>query len=512
MKWARRFLAKFGTSIVGVLSCFDRVIFKGYLPLRDEGSVNRWVDRELRMRRKDFVPFLRQHSEDLVEYAQAMADDANRPYLYLEGKFDKERKIHQIIREDSLTEGLVAVLCVQETCRTVKLRYSQKRPWLAFLPRPQRVLYFYWLDPEFGLMYIRLQTWFPYTIQVYVNGHSWLAQQMRRKGLGFVQQDNAFTDVDDPQRAQALADRFAQLRWIQTLARWARHVNPHIRRGGWLDGMSYYWVIEQAEYATDLLFAARSKLTELFPRLLDHAAVNFSARDILTFLGRKLHPNFDGEVLSQTKKQRVPGARIKHRVKDNWLKMYDKFGCILRIETVINDPREFRVRRRRTRNGERQMVWCPMNKSVANLGSYQRVARAANGRYLDALSGVDDPTPAYQEVAQLAESKAHYGRRYAGFNPARRVDVRLFEAVLAGEHLLRGFRNAEIREHLYRPTKDPNQRRRQANNITRRLKRLHVRGLIAKIPRTRRWRVTHKGHQLLGTLVHLHYHGLRAAA
>lgn len=158
------------------------------------------------------------------------------------------------------------------------------------------------------------------------------------------------------------------------------------------------------------------------------------------------------------------------------------------------------------------MVWCPMNKGVANLPSYQRVSQAANDRYLNALSVVADPAPAYRQVAHLAESKRHRGRRYAGFNPARREDVKLFQAVLSGEHLLRGFRNAEIREALWGTTKDRRQRRSRANAVTRLLKRLHVRGLLAKIPRTRRWRVTAIGQQLLGTMIQLHYHGLPLAA
>jgi hypothetical protein len=276
--------------------------------------------------------------------------------------------------------------------------------------------------------------------------------------------------------------------------------------------MDYYWVTNQAEYATDLLFASRSRLRELFPRLLDHAVVNFSARDILSFLGRKLNGNFLGEVLTDSKKTRQPGTRVKHRVKENWLKMYDKFGLILRVETVINQPREFRVRRQRTRNGKPEMVWCPMNKGVANLPAYLQQARDANSRYLNALAVVDDPTPAYQHVTQLTQSKVHRGRSYAGFNPACPEDVRLFQAVLFGEHLLRGFRNADIRRILWGQHRQHRERLRQANRITRLIKRLHVRGLVAKIPRTRRWRVTAPGERLLGTLIQLHYHGLPLAA
>ena len=287
---------------------------------------------------------------------------------------------------------------------------------------------------------------------------------------------------------------------MKQLSKWARLVNPHIDKGGWLYGKDYYWVTEQAEYASDVIFKDRSKLRDLYPRLLDHAVVNFSASDILTFLGRKLTGNFLGEVLTDCKKKREPGARVKHRVKENWIKMYDKSGLVLRVETVINSPREFRVRRKRTRNGQPTMVWCPMNKGVANLPSYQRVCRAANDRYLNALSVVNDPTPAYQQVADLTESKTHQGRRYAGFNPARKDDVRLFQAVLSGAHELRGFHNCDIRESLHGVVRDPTERRRRANAVSRMLKRLHVRGLIARIPRTRRWRVTSRGHSLLGAL------------
>jgi len=505
------FLSKFAASIVTALSCFDRVIFKGYLPFGGEDHLNAYVDRVLKMRRVDFLPWLERHSQTLVEHAQKLAEQRGRPYEYRQGRFKKETWIQELIRKDGLSEGLVAVLCVQETFRTVKLIYGENRPRLVFRRRPQRVLYYYWLDAHFGLVYVRLQTWFPYTTQVYVNGHDWLARQMTKAGLGFVQYDNAFTALDDPRRAQKLADRFAKLNWVKQLTTWARHVNPLLKGRGWLAGMSYYWVTEQAEYATDVLFTSRSKLRELYPRLLDHAAVNFSAPDILTFLGRKMHGNFQGEVLTDLKKKRYPGARIKHRVKENWLKMYDKFGLILRVETVINQPREFRVRRRCQRAGETQMAWCPMNKGVANLPRYQEVALRANERYLEALSVVADPAPSYRQVTQLVESKLSAGRRYAGFNPARREDIQLFQAVLAGEHLLRGFYNADIRCALWGDSPQPRERRRRANAVTRRLKRLHVRGLLAKIPHTRRWRVTQRGQQLLGAMVQLHYHGLSTA-
>ena len=189
MKFAKIFADTFAEIIVAVLSCFDRVIFKGYLPFGGDEHLNSWVNYVLKMRRKDFLPWLEQHSQPLVEHAKSMAERSGQPYEYRQGKFKKEKFIQKLVREDRLTEGLVAVLCVQETCRTVALKYGKGRPSLFFKRRPQRVLNYYHLDSEFDLMYVRLETWFPYTVQVYVNGHDWLARQMLKRRLGFVQHD-----------------------------------------------------------------------------------------------------------------------------------------------------------------------------------------------------------------------------------------------------------------------------------------------------------------------------------
>src|SRR5436305_13116784 len=324
------FLVKFASSIIAVLGGHSRIISNGHLPSSDEAHLNRFVDHALRIPRKDFLAFAEQQSELLVTSAKNFAARHGAPYVYLQGRHRKEDLVRQQIRDRRLSDGLVCVLCCQETCRTVKLRYGDGRPRLVFTRRPQRVLYYYFLDPQFGLRHVRVQTWFPFTTQVYVNGHDWLARQLHAAGVGFVQQDNAFTQLDDPARAQSLADRFPRLGWVKILDCWAREVNPLLAATR-LQGKGYYWVIDQAEYSTDVLFQDRSALTDLYPRLLDHACLHFSAQDILSFLGRRLHPRFDGEVLTDGKKDRWPGARIKHWVKNNGLKMYDKFGQVLRI-------------------------------------------------------------------------------------------------------------------------------------------------------------------------------------
>ena len=509
MKFAKPFFQQFVSLIVASLGCVDRMIVKGHLFLGNDEMLNRFVDPL--MKRKDFIPFVQGMSQQLVDFAKQLANETDAPYHYLQGKHRKESLVDQIERERKQTDGLIAVLCCQETCRTVKLRYGKLRPWLQFAYRPQRVLYYYFNDTEFGRMYIRIQTWFPFTVQIYVNGHNWLQRELIKHNVGFVQEDNCFTQLDSPERAQQLSDRFPHMAWVSRLNEWVRRVTPPLRQHPVLRDMKYRWYIDQFEYSTDVIFKEH-QLTTLYRRLLDYAVVSFSAQDILTFLGRRLHWKFDGEVLTQCKKDRWPGARIKHRMKNNWIKMYDKFGKVLRIETVINQPREFKVRRRRKRHGRDKMIWVPMNKGIANLYQYHSKASKANQRYLAALAPVGDPTASYEQVEELVTSKKVGDRSYAGFNPAHRETVEFFAAVLRPEHLLHGFLAGQIRMLLHGQMETSAERRRYGNRIRRQLKRLHIRGQLARIPHSHRWKVTDAGRKTLSTIVQLYHYGLATAA
>jgi len=499
-----RFLVKFASIIVCPLHCFDRVIFKGHLALAAASELERFVDYVLKTRRADFINDLApKWSTRLVEHAQAMARKAGRTYLYRTGSFKKEKWAEQLLREQRIESGLVGILCTQETCNSFALVPGEKRPRFVSRPRQQRVLYYYFLDRQLGLIHVRLQTWAPFKLQVYCNGHDWLAQQLTRLQLGFVQKDNAFIQIDDPAKVQRQADRFARLDWPKILNRYARLVNPLLRKE--LACYRIRWVVDQAEFATDLLFKSPASLAGLYQKLLQFAAVTFTPKDILGFLGRKWDRRFDGDVQTEVRTDRLLGTRIKHRMTRNWLKMYNKFGLILRVETVINRPQEFSVyRTRHHRDGSTSQGYFPMNKDTGSLILYQEQAMACNRRYLDALAVVDDPTPAYQQLRQLTEPKVVAERSYAGFNPARREDLRLFLAILDGDHIARGFRNKDIRAALH-PAAENKHTKQHSAAIGRLLKRLHTRQLVAKVPHTRRWRVTENGRRLLSRTVQLYH-------
>lgn len=506
------FITKHQAAITGTISCFDRILFKGHLPLGWADAMERFVARQ-GLRLKDFGGFVNRHSERIKQHAKDMAERLGRPYIYLDGPVRKEDRVQALLRHNPIPQGLVCILAAVEASQSFKLAYGEGRPRIVPARRKCLCLYFYFLDREFGLLHVRIATWFPFAVQVCLNGHDWLARQMNRHGIGYRQLDNAFLAIDDPARAQRMADRFVKRNWPRILSAFARRVNPLMNN--LLRGMEYYWVTQQAEYATDVMFKNPAALKGLYEQLLTHATCRLSAEDVMTFLGRKLNGHFAGEVGNHCRK-RWPGARVRHRMKENGIKMYDKHGCVLRIETVINHPYEFKVRRRGIRKGKSMIDWFPMTKGVANLYRYAEVSLAANRRYLNALAVVDDPTTARQQIQSLANPVRHKGRSYRGFNPASAQDIQLFAAAMRGEHLLQGFCNRDIRRQLVAPTRQAEYPQRASARVSRLLKRLHAHGLIAKIQRSRRWRITQKGHALMSAILKIHHdsypHSLRRPA
>jgi hypothetical protein len=492
------FVVKFGHLISWVLSCFDRVVFKGHLPICRLEKFQGFVDYVLKIRRCDYLKKVApEWSQRLVEHSKRYAAERSRPWRYRPGVIDKDGWAKEQLACAPVIEGLVGVLCVMEACPTFKLGGPMGKPIFVQQQVPQRVLYYYFVDKELGLIHVRLQTWAPFTCQAYANGHHFVARQLRKKNIAFEQIDNAFVHVADAKAAQRCADRFAKLPWPKILERYSRQLNPLLHEE--LKGMSHYWVIDQAEYATDVVFLSRQVLAELFARLLAFAVLTFTPRKIFSYLGRTLHDRFDGEAQTHYKDVREPGACIKHFIKRNALKMYDKLGWMLRVETIINQPRDFKVlRERQHRDGTSSFGWFFMCKGVGNLHHYQSQAWACNQRYLTALAVVDDPTPAYADLRNLTGPHRSQGRSSAGFNPAREEDARLFAAVLAGDHIAKGFRNQDVRTQLYGDPRSPCDRRRQSAAVGRMLKRLHVRGLVRKVSRTRLWRVTDHGRRVLG--------------
>jgi len=446
-----QFLNRHKDKISGTLSGFDRMLFRGTFQFLSyvEGMQSFLNHHHVLL--KDFGAFVQKHSEMIKIHAESFARRHNRPYQYINcPSASKEQIAKKIMARDKITQGLICVLSCVEVCWSYGIRKNKttQRIELVSDTRKCQHFYFYFIDKEFGFMHVRLQSWFPCPLQVCINGREWLARKMDKVKIGYQRRENCFTHIDDFSKAQKLADTIINRHWPEVLNSFAKRFNPLCAQSAGLDLRGYYWMIHQAEYATDVVFKNPAVLKELYPKLVHHAIEHFNSEDVLRFLGRRPHGNFNGEVLSDTRR-RSEGLRIKHWVNQNSIKMYDKQQYVLRIETTINNPKDFKVYRDVFRDRSIQKAWVPMRKSIADILRRVDVSRAANSRYLDALATIGDQQPSHQLLDQVSVPIEKNNRHFRPLHPIAPQESFLFQSVMHGEFLIRGFRNKDLRLHLF---------------------------------------------------------------
>src|SRR6516225_1168314 len=500
------FLEQHGDRIVGTISGLDRVLFRGTLR---SICYSKGMDRFLGAHRvlyRVFDKFAEDLTGRIVDHARRLAKSKKRPFTYLySSEVDKEALANHIANRDRIREGLICVLRCVEPCHSYEIsrNANTKQFDLVLVPRKCLHLYFYYMDREFGLMHIRLQTWLPFSIHVCLNGREYLARRMAKSGIGFEQRDNTFVRIDNLPDAQRMLDALITRKWGRFLKALGDGVNPLLDPGSGLSLRTYYWTIAESEYATDVMFSSAADLGAVYPHLIAHALRQFSCQDVLRFLGRRVNARFSGQVTTSYL-NRTEGVRIKHRVDSNSIKMYDKQGSVLRIETTINNPRMFHVFRERTRKGQVALGWVPMRRGLADIARRVEVSRAANQRYLEALSVVKKPAPTQAVLDPVSRPIIKENRRYRGLRPITPDEASLFQAVLRGEHLLKGFRNRDLRRYLSSfDETDQVAGRRVSGRITRQLRMLRAHGLIRKVSRSSYYRITSKGHHVMTTALRI---------
>jgi hypothetical protein len=271
----------------------------------------------------------------------------------------------------------------------------------------------------------------------------------------------------------------------------------------------YYWSVFQSEWATDVMFRDPETLARIYPPLVRHGIQAFASPDVMRFLGQKIPAHghvdgrFKGEIVSDMR-HRPEGIRIKHRVNTNSVKLYDKQGSVLRFETTINRPKDFKVYRPKEGDSRGERAWRPMRQGVADLHRRAKVSQAANDRYAEALAAVDISTPLGKQVAGLCQPAELSGRRLRALRPWSPEDFALLKTVNQGEFVINGLRNRDLRELLCEPTDSPVERRRQSARISRQLRLLRAHGLLKKVPHTHRYQLTIMGRQTITALLTAH--------
>jgi len=490
------FIQKYREKVIGILSGFDRLVLKGTLRAISYVAGMKSFLYDMHVLLKHFSTYVEETTKLLREASTEQARRLDRPIIYLASSQPRKELIaRKIMDEDGITEGLICVLSCVEPCISYYVRRDRQSKKLV-LERAQRkclYLYHYWIDPVFGFMSGRLQSWFPFSIQLCLNGREWLSRQMDRAGMSYKREENSFLAVEDFPKAQSLMNEQLRYSWTEALKLIGLKLNPIHQQIFHLYPVDYYWSVHQSEWATDMLFSSSRALSEIYPQLVQTGIAIFSSADVMRFLGKRLHGNYADELVSDYK-SRPEGLRIKHRAGVNSIKMYDKRGRILRIETTLNDPKPFKVFRPLEGDPQGARAWRPMRRGIADLPRRARISQASNERYLDGLAALNTDSPILKLIDPVCRPILWKGRRERALRPWSKEDQLLLHTISRAEFAINGFRNRDLLPRLFPKVHPITEEKRHASaRVTRKIRLLRAHGIIRKVAHTHRYVLTKKG-------------------
>jgi hypothetical protein len=484
---------RYDDRIVGVLSCYDRVVITGTLPTvcYAAGMTRFLYARQVRI--FDYPQFAATLRDRVRERAASLAAEAGLAIEHIaKSHVRKEAVVAKVLEARGEHSGLVHVISAMEACDAYQPWHDKQTHKTYVRPDSGKCLhyYFYFMDAELGLIYLRVPTWAPFRLQFYCNGHSWLARRLARDGIGFTAADNAFVRIDDWPHAQALADGFSPDRLHLVLDRYAALCCPVLD----VFGQSYHWSLMQVEYATDLVFRSAATLAPLYEQLTRESVLSVKVEQIASFLGRQITPQLAQEVGSQFS-TRIEGTCIKHRFGSSSIKMYDKFGCVLRIETTTNDVSFFKhYRKVEHRRGPDTRALAPVKKTIYSLIDLREILFGCNRRYLAHLSALDDFSAGVRALDRLTKPRSLDGKTVKGINFFDPIDKALLHALQNPRVNIAGIRRADLRPLLNQLS---------PHRLSTQLHRLRDIGVIKRVAGTYRYYLTRIGRAATAALCRL---------
>ena len=476
-------LDRYDDRIAGVLSCYDRVVITGTLPTvcYAAGMTHFLYARAVRI--FDYPQFAATLRDRVRERAISLAAEAGITIEHIaKSHIRKEAVVAKVLETRGDHPGLVHVISAMEACDAYQPWHDKQTHKTYVRADTGKCLhyYFYFLDDELGLIYLRVPTWAPFRLQFYCNGHSWLARRLAAEGIGFTAADNAFLRIDDWARAQELADGFSPDRLHRVLDYYAALCCPVLD----VFGQSYHWSLMQVEYATDLVFRSATTLAPLYEQLTRESVLSVKAEQIATFLGHKITPQL-GQELGTQFSTRIEGTCIKHRFGSSSIKMYDKFGCVLRIETTTNDVSFFKHHRKvEHRDGPPTRALAPVKKTIYSLIDLREILLGCNRRYLAHLSALDDFSAGVRALDRLTKPRSIEGKTIKGINFFDPIDNALLHALQNPRVNIAGIRRADLHSILNAIS---------PNRLSRQLRRLRDIGVIKRVAGTYRYYLTRIG-------------------
>jgi len=348
------FTQLFGDLLAFVYHCFDRIVIYGYLSglSRPERVVNFFrlvvgvpvISKEV----------LSQRTADYQNWVEAFARNHRIPIEWAEKGVRKEDHVlpwqRRMVRTD--TYGVYCILKSMEqgpTFRVTVPKYPTKDPNYRILARRRSRFthyYFYIRDETLGPMVMRVASFLPFQTTYYLNGHSFIEQELNRAQIGFRKNDNAFLAVDDVAALQAAADRLSPEIIRQRLDYWTLILGPKFSaKERKLLNLSRFYAIAQIEYCRNFIFKRHFPIHKLFERSCELGLWRLTADKIAEIFGARLNRRMRGKLATVIDRIEHGHHVFRAYFKHAFLKQYEKFATFLRNELVSNNLADFRLRK-----------------------------------------------------------------------------------------------------------------------------------------------------------------------
>jgi len=497
-------IEKYADRINGVLSTFDRIIIKGHILQLCNYRQFLYYLIENKVLLKEFKDFANKQTGELCENINRYIVENGVDLKYVNSPtISKSELALEEFNKDTSRTGLISAISTLELCETMTVvpNKSEKKLEVGKRTTKCKHYYLYYNDEEFGWSFVKIQTWFPYTVQIYINGREYLSKLLDKEGIKYEMYSNSFSYIEDYEKAQEIADRILSKNLNSSFDGIMKPINnllPNIKK---ILGHSYYWCLAECEFATDITFKSRSDLEKFYKPLVEKAFFTLASSDIYSFFGRNVSmiSKFKkGEIVSDLR-HRYQGYRVKFMINKNKVKMYDK-GVNLRFEMTINNPRDFKVLKTIISEVTGELVetkkWIPMGKSIVNLYRYAKISNDVIRRFINALPEVDDSKVAVNEIKAISQRREVNNRTYSGFNTMSNETLSIFKAIASGDFIINGFTNKSIRTRLYSMIDA-----KTINKVTRLLGKLRAHGIIKKAPKRQKYYLTAKGRAITDSIL-----------
>jgi predicted transcriptional regulator len=499
---------KLGSIVNGVITGFDRIVFKGMLlPIMYSLGMQNFLSSR-NVLNKDLKEYVTTQSQIIVESAENISKaGTGLGVTYIPSIHErKEELAHKRQEETGIKDGLIGVWSCVESCNTFRAVYDKAKGFPALRNEQSRCkhIYYYFDDPTYGFMSIRLQTWAPYEIQIALNGREWLRRSLSAHNCEYILNGNKFSHIADYGLAQTLLDEQIKTEFGSVLNSFLPVVFPCMEK---VVGphLSYYWTLWQSELAKDYIFDDSASVNAIMNDLLIHALVTGKGERILKYFGRPIkadgqpYPRSNPQILSRASIW-YDGLRVRHWDGRNSVKFYNEHN-VLRFEMTMNDPTKYKIHRH-TENQDKTETkkFLPMRKGVADIAARASVSMDIVNRFDKHVLSVEDKTRLSELLANISCPIKRKGKKTRSLDVFGK-DKAFIQAMSDPMFDVASITNKGLQEKLTGTLWAKNMTgKKLAQKITRHLSMLRLHGIIRKLPKQNKYTLTDQGRKIVTAL------------